>query len=105
MAALAANPRGVVVLMPQLVVLMKPAELCRPERWLELGHSPAAADAWYVHLLAGDLGLARALGRLLEPLPWLCFQRGARSPRLHCRRWARFISNPHTHTSKNHYGI
>ena len=104
LAAFAANPRGVIVFLPQLVALMKPVELARPEAWQQLVHSPERADAWYIHLLAGDLGLARALGRLLAPLPWLCFQRGARSPRLHCRRWARFISNQ-THTIKNHHGI
>lgn len=50
LAALAAHPQGVVLLMPQLVVLMKPALSTEPRLWTELRHTPAGADAWYVHL-------------------------------------------------------
>ncbi len=92
MAALAANPQGVVVFLPRLVALMKPVEHARPESWLALGSSPHGADAWYVHLLAGELAWALQLGRSLPAYPWLCFQRGARSTALHRWRWSRVVS-------------
>ncbi len=90
-AALADNPHGVVVLLPRLVALMKPVEHAHPEQWPQLGCSPPAADAWYVHLLAGDFSLACQLGRQLPVYPWLCFQRGARSARLHRCHWERLL--------------
>ncbi len=96
MAALAANPHGVVVFLPRLVALMKPVESARPETWLALAEHSDGADAWYVHLLVGDLAFARQLGADLPAYPWLCFQRGARSSMLHRWRWARFVSSPVT---------
>ena len=91
LAALAANPSGVIVWLPQLVALMKPVNHTCPERWQALAESPAGADAWFVHLLTGELSLARQMGVRLPRLPWLCFQRGARSATLHRWRWARFV--------------
>ncbi len=91
MEALAANPRGVVIFLPRLVVLMKPVEHARPQDWLNLALSPAGADAWYVHLLVGDLAWARQLGCGLPAFRWLCFQRGTRSAILHRWRWERFV--------------
>ncbi len=90
-AALAGNPQGVVILLPRLVVLMKPVEHAHPEQWLQLESSPPGADAWYVHLLAGDFSLACQLGRQLPVYHWLCFQRGARSGRWHRCNWARLL--------------
>ncbi len=92
MGDLGANPQGVVIFLPRLVVLMKPVESTRPERWMELGTTPHGADAWYVHLLVGDLTWARRIGRSLPVYPWLCFQRGARSSTLHRVEWERFVS-------------
>ncbi len=91
MAALAANPQGIAVFLPRLVVLMKPVEHNHPEGWLLLGSSPERADAWYVHLLVGDLAWARQLGRGLSAYPWLCFQRGARNSILHRWSWERLV--------------
>ncbi len=91
MAALAANPHGVLVLLPKLVALLKPVRRDRPQDWGALAHSPAGADAWYVHLLVGDLRLARRLGAGLERYPWLCFQRGARNACLHSWQWRRVV--------------
>ncbi len=108
MHALASNPQGVVVFLPRLVALMKPVEHSRPEGWLELASSPPGADAWYIHLLAGDLEWAREVGRGLPVYPWLCFQRGARSDTLHRWRWERFVSaSQHEHIQKDNdrYGI
>ncbi len=90
--ALAANPRAVVVNLPNLVVLLKPVCIREPMAWLDLRQSPEAADAWYVHLLVGDVALALSLARDLDVLPWLCFQRGARDSRGHCYSWARFVA-------------
>ncbi len=90
-AALAANPQGVIVWHPQLVALMKPVEAACPQDWEQLACPVPGADAWYVHLLVGDLALARALGAGLPALRWLCFQRGARSSTLHRWSWERFV--------------
>ncbi len=95
MAALAANPQGVVVFLPRLVALMKPVEHARPQDWLALDTSPHGADAWYVHLLVGDLQWARQIGRSLPAFRWLCFQRGARNACLHRLSWARFLQQEH----------
>lgn len=83
MAALSANPEGVVVFLPQLVALMKPAKAHSPEEWGKLGETPVGADGWYVHLLVGDLALARRLAWLLPGRRWLCFQRGRRNAAPH----------------------
>ncbi len=91
MAALAANPQGVVAFLPGLVALMKPVESARPESWMELARPAVAADAWYIHLLVGDLAFARRLGQGLAAYPWLCFQRGARNATLHRWRWSRLV--------------
>lgn len=85
--ALHSNPRGVVLLSPRLVVLMKPAVSYRPQDWWLLRESPPEADAWYVHLLTGDLQLALHLAHTLPPLRWLCFQRGRRNGAVHRLPW------------------
>ncbi len=90
--ALAGNPRGVFMYTPQLVVLMKPVSSRHPQDWEQLGHSPQQADAWYVHLLAGNFALALQLAHTLPPYTWVCFQRGRRSTRLHRLPWARILS-------------
>lgn len=92
LSALARNPHGVVLISPALVVLMKPVDSTQPQDWEELGQSPAVPDAWYVHLLAGDVALARQLAWLLPAYPWVCFQRGLRSTRLHRHPWARLLA-------------
>ena len=88
--ALAQHPQGVVLLMPRLVALMKPVDSSQAESWPELAREFPAADAWYVHLLVGELKLARQLAGALPPLRWLCFQRGLRSTRPHRLPWATF---------------
>ncbi len=93
MVALASNPQGVVVFMPRLVALMAPVNHACPQNWLALSSSPKGADAWYVHLLVGDLTLARRLGSGLAAYPWLCFQRGARSSSLHRWSWSRLVTS------------
>ena len=92
--ALAEHPEGVILLMPRLVALMKPVLSSAPELWPQLEHVSPEADAWYVHLLAGDLHLARQLAAALTPRQWLCFQRGRRSPQPHRLAWSVFC---HSH--------
>lgn len=89
LAALSSNPEGVVVFLPRLVVLMKPVASKCPDDWGRLEENPPCADGWYVHLLAGDLPLARRLAWLLPGLRWVCFQRGLRHAAPHCRSWPR----------------
>ena len=90
LAALAAHPQGVVLFMPQLVVLMKPVRSNDPERWQDMADAPDDADGWYIHLLVGDLKLAGRLAAALPPRRWLCFQRGLRSTAPHCLPWRVF---------------
>lgn len=92
MAALGSTPDAVIIYMPQLVVLMKQVDSHTPEEWENLQKNPAQADAWYIHLMAGDLKLARETARLLPARPWLCFLRGMRNNRPHIISWQRFIS-------------
>lgn len=87
--ALAANPLGVIVYSPSLVVMMKPVASRRMGEWEKLTESPADADGWYVHLLAGDLQQARRMAHLLPEYRWLCFQRGMRHARPHRLNWHR----------------
>lgn len=98
MAALSRNPQGIIMYTPQLVVLMKPVLSGRPQEWQELDTPSPGADAWYVHLLAGELHLALTLGHLLPELPLLCFQRGSRSSIIHRHRWLQTLQrgNPNT---------
>ena len=91
LAVLAAHPQGIVLLMPRLVVLMKPVCSNAPEQWTELALISPAADAWYIHLLVGDLRLARRMAATLPPLRWLCFQRGLRAPTPHRHPWQAFL--------------
>lgn len=92
LCALCTNPHGVVVWTPQLVVLMKPANSQQPHTWAELAEKTAGADAWYVHLLVGNLALAMRLAHTVPAYPKLCFQRGLRSSAPHCCSWARILS-------------
>ena len=87
LAALAAHPQGVVLMMPQLVALMKPVLSTEPHTWTKLAHVSPEVDAWYVHLLVGDLALARRMAGALCPLRWVCFQRGLRHERPHRLPW------------------
>ncbi|MBR1982583.1 MAG: hypothetical protein IKA23_07520 [Akkermansia sp.] len=95
LSALAANPQGIVVMLPRLVVLMKSVQSRQPDQWAELADAPEQADAWYVHLLVGDLQLARALAVILPPRRWLCFQRGLRNNAPHRLPWLRTITTQH----------
>ncbi len=98
--SLALNPQGVMVYTPQLVVMMKPVDSRQPQEWAELAHSPQQPDAWYVHLLVGDMKTARQMAHLVAAYRWVCFQRGRRNTRLHCLSWARILS-PHKNTNNN----
>lgn len=94
MLALGRNPQGLIFCSPQLVALLKPARSGEPARWGILDDCPAGADAWYVHLLVGDLRAARCMARALSPYPWLCFHRGCRNERPHRLPWARLLLPP-----------
>lgn len=87
------NPHGVLVFTPELVVLMKPVVLREELLWSELSDDPAEADAWYVHLLVGNVTLARQLASGLPPLEWLCFQRGRRNRLPHVYHWSNLLLN------------
>lgn len=95
LSALAEHPQGVVLLMPRLVVLMKPVLSTEPQLWPRLEWVAPCPDAWYVHLLVGELALACRLAAALPPHRWLCFQRGLRNSTPHRRPWAAFINHQH----------
>jgi len=89
--AISKNPRGVIIWTRALVVIMKPDYLADKSRWHDLAYSPRDADAWYIHLLTGNIALARALIPMLDALPWFCFQRGLRNNKIHRFSWERII--------------
>lgn len=91
MAALARVPGSVVIYTPRLVALLKPVLHHAPERWEHLHDTPEGADGWYVHLLVGDLRLARHIASSLPHLRWLCFRRGLRNPQPHLLPWHRIL--------------
>lgn len=88
---LAGNPRGVLVYSPELVVMMKPVVLGEELLWVDLADNPSEANAWYVHLLVGNVQLARRLASTLPPLKWLCFHRGRRNSRPHVYSWSSLL--------------
>lgn len=89
LSELIASARGVFVFTPQLTVLMKAIDLTDEESITNLRKHNRRINAWYVHFLSGDLSLAFEWARSLPPLPYLCFQRGIRSPKLHLLPWSR----------------
>ena len=91
--ALISNPRGILVFTPELVVLMKPVLLSEELLWGELADNPPEADAWYVHLLVGNVAMARQMASALPPLEWLCFQRGRRNNQPHIYHWEHLLLN------------
>lgn len=100
MAATAGNPHGVTLFSPALVALLQPCRSTQAEPWRHWGQPtpPSLADAWYVHLLVGDLALARCMAALLPPHPWVVFQRGTRGPALRRYPWQRFLLPSHCTT-------
>lgn len=93
--AITLNPRGVLVFTPDLVVLTKPVILREELLWGDLADDPTGADAWYVHLLVGNLKKARYMAAALPPLEWLCFQRGKRNNVPHVYHWAGILLKTH----------
>ena len=93
--ALGAHPQGIILYMPQLVVLMKAVDSRAPQTWEDLPHLPAEPDAWLLYPMAGDLSMARHLAAALPPLPWGCFFRGLRNKRPHRLPWERLVRGPH----------
>lgn len=95
-AALERHPHGIIVWMPALTALLKPVRSDRPETWEDLTDIPADADAWYIHLLTGDLGMARRMAAALPPLRYACFRRGRRNTTPHRLPWKRLIGTADT---------
>lgn len=91
MTTLVQNPGGIVHYSSCLVALLRPVQSRMPSRWEQLSERPLSPNGWYVHLLVGDLRLARQIARHLPPLQWLCFRRGLRSPRPHIVPWSRIL--------------
>lgn len=89
LAELIASERGVFVFTPRLTVLMKAVDLADEESIFNLRKHTNVINSWYVHYLGGDLSLAFNWAKTLTPLPYLCFQRGTRSPKLHLLQWSR----------------
>lgn len=71
MAATAGNPHGVTLFSPALVALLQPCRSTQAEPWRHWGRPtpPSLADAWYVHLLVGDLALARCMAARMDGAP------------------------------------
>lgn len=87
--ALIAHPHGWLLWTAELAVLMKRVRSDRPETWETLDHVEEAPDAWYIHLLAGDIAQARRMAADLPPMRYCCFRRGLRNRRPHRLPWRR----------------
>lgn len=92
--ALMSNPTGVLVYTPQLVVLAKAVRREEELLWGLLDDAPEAPDSWYIHLLAGNLALARRWAAALPPFEWCCFHRGSRNRRPHIIAWSHLTATP-----------
>lgn len=99
--SLISNPHGVLVFTPELVVLMKPVLLKEELLWGALADDPPEADAWYVHLLVGNVDQARRMAAQLPPLEWLCFQRGRRNSLPHVYHWSNVLLTNTNRKEKN----
>lgn len=88
------HPQGWVIWAPELVVLMKRVRSDRPETWEELSRCEEAPDAWYIHLLTGDIAMARRIASALPPMRYCCFRRGLRNSRPHTVSWQRMCAAP-----------
>lgn len=80
--------------------MMKPVLLREELLWTALEDNPTDADAWYIHLLAGDLKLARRLAEDIAPLEWFCFHRGRRDGRPHLLNRAYVLPAPNNRKEK-----
>ena len=69
-------------------------------RWLFCAILCYFTDAWYIHLLAGDLKLARRLAADIAPLEWFCFHRGRRDGRPHLLNRAYVLPAPNNRKEK-----
>lgn len=96
------NPRGVVFVSRAIFALLRPVRSDMPQSWdRQLYEDDSTADAWYIHLLTGDLKQALRLAtQVLSPLPYIVFFRGKRSAKPHRIRWATFERFVKTHFSK-----
>ena len=68
---------GFVYSTPDYFIMGRPVHLCAYPRSLITEHlhifDQDICDAWYIHLMAGDM--SKAWGILPYPLPWLCWER------------------------------
>lgn len=77
---------------PELVLIAKPVDTRFDYKaWSkEIFLEP---DAWYVHLLCGNLKLAIQMMQHVNPLPYVVFQRGMRSNKIHKLDWNNLIKH------------
>ena len=77
---------------PELFVMAWPVRSGRDTGWWR-EHQPCEnPDAWYIHLLCGDLKKAlEVLPKLAKPLPYVVFQRGARSHKVHKYKYDKLV--------------
>lgn len=52
-------------------------------------------DAWYVHVMAGDIKTAMELAKKAQPLPYVVFQRGLRNDKVHKIPMDKLLKNSH----------
>lgn len=86
--------KGVVVWTPGLAAMARPVRLEWGDRRVAnpfYDERGAEYDAWFVHLLCGDLRLASGLAGDMLRFPHIVFQRGLRGSRLRVVEPERFL--------------
>lgn len=79
------NRQGVVVWTENCCILARMVDTSEPvDAWsYRLWEVVDNPDAWYIHVMAGDIKTAIELAKKVNPLPYVVFQRGLRNDKVH----------------------
>lgn len=87
------NKQGVVVWTENCCLLARMVNSKDKDSWEYLWEETEDPDAWYVHLMAGDVKTAMELAKKARPLPFVVFQRGLRDERVHKLSMGKLLKN------------
>lgn len=87
------NRQGVVVWTENCCLLARMVNSKDKDSWECLWEETEDPDAWYVHLMAGDVKVAMELAKKASPLPFVVFQRGLRDERVHKLSMEKLLKN------------
>lgn len=89
------NRQGVVIWTERCCVLARMVDSTKGiEAWEDCLWKPESnPDAWYIHMMAGDVNEAIELAMKEQPLPYVVFQRGLRDERIHKLSMSKLLKN------------